>query len=197
MMSSSEARPGTYTLSTELRCRCPWDCQPFNVKGTVDQGFPEIAAGLAYWKPPSATTCCNSVYTWANGDLLRSFSLSGQNLQQGPDSNATEQGIPISISSFFDDANTGLVWAVVPPYGSDPHNDYDPKKNPDAIHEFVSGTLNVYNASALSQRWSYPLGGNYIVKFTPPLVANGKVYVVTVKNVNGTPSGPQIMVFGK
>jgi len=134
------------------------------VPNGLDAGFPEISAGLAFWK--------NAVYVWAGGDYLRSLSLSGVQLSIGPDqTTAQEQGVPISISSYFDDPNTGLVWAVVP--NGSPHSDSgDP-------HHFVSGQLRVYNASTLALIASYDIGGNYVLKFTPPVVANGKVYVVT------------------
>ena len=59
----------------------------FNVTGTLGQGFPEISAGLAYWR--------NSVYVWADGDHLRSFSLTGQPAASGPDTNMAEQGLSL------------------------------------------------------------------------------------------------------
>jgi hypothetical protein len=136
-------------------------------------------AGLAYWN--------GGVYTWGGGtgdfpDNLRSFALDGTQLANNASTtDLTYEGIPISISASFDDLTTGLVWAVVPTNSNgaitgDPHSE-DPTY-------FVSGQLQVYKASDLSLIHSYNLynlsGSTYnIVKFTPPLVANGKVYVVT------------------
>jgi hypothetical protein len=74
----------------------------------------------------------------------------------------------------------GLIWGVVPTTGGDPHSEHPT--------DFVSGQLRVYNATSLSLIQSYDLKGNYVVKFTPPLVANGKVYVVTASG--------KILVFG-
>jgi hypothetical protein len=138
----------------------------------LDGGSSDLDAGLAVWN--------HSVYTWGgSSDTLRAFSLPPAAIgtpfgSDGPDTDFAEQGIPISISANFDDPNTGLVWAVVPTTGTlDPHADGAP------MH-FVSGQLRVYNATTLNQIMpSYDLLGNNIVKFTPPVVANGKVYVVT------------------
>jgi hypothetical protein len=141
-------------------------------------------AGFAYWK--------GSVYTWGGGptsdgtgdtvDYLCAFTSGGVQVACNPSStDHAFQGVPISISASFDEATTGLVWAVVPTLNGDPTNG-DPHSGDPKY--FVTGQLQVYKASDLSLIHSYNLynlsGSTYnIMKFTPPLVVNGKVYVVT------------------
>ena len=91
---------------------------------------------------------------------------------------SNEQAATLSVSSNFE--TNGLVWAVRP--------DSD-------IHNFTTGTLRVYDATSLTRlnlliltNPDNPSLPEYAMKMTPPLVVNGRVYVVTMSK--------QILVYG-
>jgi hypothetical protein len=131
--------------------------------------------GFAYWN--------NKVYTWCSGDYLKARSFN--NLLSGiTDTLSTAgnlqgafqqgyQGANIAISS--SGATNGIVWATVP-------------DNPTTITDqtltslFHTGHLFAYDANTLAQL-TLPASSNlnalYYQKLTPPVIANGKVYVVT------------------
>jgi hypothetical protein len=156
---------------------------PFNVAGrSLLNAGPEISGGLAYWN--------RVIYTWAGGgettgDSLRSFNL--QDMTQHTFSSLIphgEQGAPISISANFD--TNGLIWAVFP-------------NADDASHTFNStGQLLVFNANDLTRYLPsipYDLNLDHVLKFTPPMVANGKVFIAT----GGQPEvniAPRLLVYG-
>ena len=137
---------------------------PICVAAVAASSGPSVFAGLSYWN--------NTIYTWPSSTNLRSYTITGSPVATGMETSAAEQGLPVSISASFDDANSGLLWSVVPDNG-DPHSNLG---DPD---HFVTGHLSVYNAYTLQLLQTYSLGTNNIMKFTPPLVANGRVYVVT------------------
>ena len=161
-------------------------------RGTLLTGNPEISGGLAYWQGNGS----GSLFVWSSGKQLQSFSLEGLNINTAtaPVGGVTgditpdgEQGAAISISSSFD--TNGLVWAIVP-------------KGADTTHTYgTRGTLQVYSAADLSFLKSYPLKtssdalGDYWIKFIPPIVANGKVFVTTGGQAPAIK--PRVLVFGQ
>jgi hypothetical protein len=116
---------------------------------------------------------------------LRSFSLQGTQIST-PDQNSItpngEQGVAISISSYFD--TNGLLWAVYP-------------NAADASHIQGTGQLLVYDPSSLSQYIkSYNLQGDYVLKFNAPMVANGKVFVATEGQPLAVPKiSPRLLIY--
>ena len=153
---------------------------PFNIApgGNLNTGGPEISGGLAYWN--------GTIYTWAQADKLSSFSLNGTSANT-PNSLYTprgEQGSALSISSNFD--TNGLLWAVYPDGDDASHNNNS------------TGQMLVYRASDLSFLATYDLTGDHFIKFTPPVVANGKVFVVTQGKWASSPAiPPRVLVYGQ
>lgn len=156
------------------------------------------------WTGPDAT----HVYIWAMQDNLREYTLdnNGQFSSQGlcfcpnwppgtdgpPDppcgvdhsqnqEPSTWGGGALSISSNGTASGTGLLWATYAPTGN-PNNQIDP------------GVLEAYDATSVTKPiWSSATNaardtsGSW-AKFTPPTIANGKVYVPTFSN--------QLVVYG-
>src|SRR5215467_383758 len=133
-------------------------------------------AGLAAWYGPSGW----NVYTWCSGDYLKRFSLS--NLLSpgawtcipfpvcpqaiGPDgASFTGGALALSGTGGYDSpGSNGVVWATYPD---------------DDVHGFTTGHLVAYDATSLSRLYTDALQGLRFQKFTPPVIANGKVYVAT------------------
>jgi hypothetical protein len=165
--------------SVNVNCSLKWS---FGVSDNgTDQGLP-IASGLAYWN--------GNVYTWAGGDHIRSFSLSPPPatiaIHGGSDLEFLgELGVPLTISSSFD--TNGLIWGVLPAASHSSH------------HPDSGGQLMVYDATNLNSKFTYDLkfpsdtAGDHFQKFTPVVVANGKVFVVTGGQPPAIP--PRILVY--
>lgn len=129
---------------------------------------------IVYWEGSEGPM----VYAWANKSGLQQYALTGgmlmakgMNGEKKPDHPA---GI-IVASSNGKMAGTGIVWASVPVLG-------------DAWHGTAKGALYAFDASDVSKPslWNSALdpkddAGNF-AKFSPPTVANGKVYLATFSN---------------
>jgi len=156
----------------------------------------------AVWEGPDAT----HVYVWGSSDYLRDYALDanghftthgvcfcapGWTLSDGtktytvdvpdppcavPSSESPEyaQGLPggvVAVSSNGKEPGTGIVWATRPNAGG-------------AVAKSVPGTLEAFDATFLrSPIWTSGADpkdapGNW-AKFTPPTIANGKVYLPT------------------
>ena len=146
-----------------------------------------ISPGLAYWN--------GKVFTWGGfNDNLRSFSP-GSAPCSAPRSAASlaavtppsELGAAISISSNFD--QDGLLWAYYPNSGS---------------HRFDgTGLLLVYDPLVItnipgpdngpSYIHAYDLLGDRVIKFSAPMVANGRVFMATQGQPPSTK--PRILVY--
>ncbi|MEO7718271.1 MAG: RICIN domain-containing protein, partial [Capsulimonas sp.] len=125
------------------------------------------------------------IYVWGENDYLRAFSFNGGTFNTTATSKSTmlapqiNSGMPggfLSISAKGTTAGTGIVWAAAP---------YDG----DAQHNTVTGILRAFDANDLSKElWNSNQNsardalGN-LAKYTPPTVANGKVYAATFSNV--------------
>ena len=78
----------------------------------------------------------------------------------------------LALSASGNSLDTGIVWVS---------HFHDPEKGPDATFEIHEGVLEAFDAANLNLLWSSEgkpddrLG--YFQKFTPPTVANGKVYL--------------------
>ena len=113
----------------------------------------------------------NTVYFRADGDMLKAYSLSDL-LSSAPPLKTTEAySGRISVSA--NGSDSGIVWSL----------------NTSAVRDGIGistgpAVLNAYDAVSLSQLYSSAWAGNQgnpggAVKFTSPVVANGKVYVGT------------------
>jgi hypothetical protein len=122
------------------------------------------------------------VYAWPSGGQLYAYSLAnGQlSLKSMVGLKAGHPGGTVTISSNGTMPNTGIAWATIARTG-------------DSWHGTAIGTLFAYDATDVSKElWNSDdvdanNMGNY-AKFSPPVVANGKVYVASFSG--------KIMVFG-
>jgi hypothetical protein len=177
-------------------------------KKSCDDGVPEawIYGTPVSWAGADGT----HVYVWADADYLREFLLDGNgNLKDSGDlcwcdpwvvdANGTlsvnvsdpncasphtegmvaggslSAGGALAVSSYGKTAGTGILWATYSQSG-------------DALHGPVPGVLAAFDASNVSDPiWISTANasrdglGNW-GKFSPPTVANGKVYVATLSN---------------
>lgn len=134
-----------------------------------------ILGGPAYWDGPEGPL----VYLWSEADFLKAFRFNGRTLDpvayaKGDVASTGSPGGSLTVSANGSKAGTGIVWAMLTARGS-------------ANHGNAPGILRAYNAETLTELWDSEqdpardrLGT--LVKFVPPVVANGRVYAVTYDN---------------
>ena len=142
-------------------------------------------AGPAYWNGPSGP----ALFLWCETDFPKAFRFDGRLLEATPylKGKVASHGSPggaLTASSHGAKPGTGVLWATVS-YGRS------------ADHGNAPGVLHAFNAENLVELWNSEqrpkrdrLGT--LVKFVPPTVVNGKVYVPNYDNavnVYGLPSG--------
>jgi len=141
-----------------------------------------VMGGPVYW---NSTTAGPLVYNWSEDDVLKAYQLSGGRLLTSPYGHgfAKSPGHPggsLTVSANGSTANTGIVWASIP-------------TSRDAKHGLAPGMLRAYNAETLEEIWTSELNATRdrtgtIMKFVPPVVANGKVFIPNHNN--------QVIVYG-
>ena len=128
-----------------------------------------------YWNSPNNGPV---IYFWGPDDFLKAYKFVNGLFQTTPVSQGTIQGtagysnsMPLSLSANGSQSGTGIVWATAP-LG-------------DASEQTVTGIVRAFDATDLgNELWDSNQNpgrdalGNY-AKFTPPTIANGKVYVPT------------------
>jgi hypothetical protein len=130
-----------------------------------------VMGGPVYWNSPSAGPL---VYNWSEQDVLLAYRFSNGRLVTPPyaQGHVVSPGHPggsLTVSARGSAANTGIIWASMP-------------TSRDAKHSLAAGTLRAFNAETLAEIWnsnqvaSRDRVGN-LMKFVPPVVANGKVYL--------------------
>ena len=146
-----------------------------------------------YWESPEHGPL---VYVWYEESHLEAFKVVNGAFENNIDPNtgllvpftqstmAVPPGMPggvLSVSSNGTAPGSGIVWATAP-------------YNADAHVNTVAGILRAFDASDLSRElWNSKQNaerddaGNF-AKFTPPTIANGKVYLATFSN--------QLLVYG-
>ncbi len=125
-----------------------------SIRGVVTRVF----CALAYYN--------GSVYVQGTGGSLMRFSLTNGKLSTTPVAHAVHvYGFPGATPVISGNGNSnGIVWMIEP-------------GNPAELHALDATTLaEIYNSNASGVRDQPTAHG---VKFTPPVVANGKVYVAT------------------
>ena len=134
-----------------------------------------VMGGPVFWNSPSAGPL---VYNWAEDDVLVAYRLSGGQLSppyaQGQIRSPGHPGGSLTLSANRSAANTGIVWASIPSYES-------------AKHILTAGTLRAYHAESLQEIWTSDQNAardhvGTFIKFVPPVVANGKVYMASHDN---------------
>jgi hypothetical protein len=133
-----------------------------------------ISSGAGLWSMPAYWN--GQIYLWGNGGSLEAYSLTNDMLSQSPTSKSAETSqFPGSTPAVSSNGTTnGIVWAV----------------ETDAYTSSGPAILRAYNATNVS---NLLYGSNLTsgrdtlgpaVKFVVPVVANGKVYVGTQKEVD-------------
>jgi hypothetical protein len=138
----------------------------------IGVGAGEIHGGPIAWALPGAT----QVYTWAEQDALRAYSISGQQLQPMGAGDVSGVAWPgggnMSLSASGTTPGTGIVWANMAATAG---------ANNGMV---VPGVLRAADATSLaelydsSQNSTRDSCGSY-AKFSTPTVANGKVYLAS------------------
>jgi hypothetical protein len=155
------------------------DVQEFQAATNVYMGAP------IYWNSPNNGPV---IYMWGPFDYLKAYKLENGSFQTPPVSQSKIRGTPgysnsapLSLSADDGQAGSGIVWAASAYSG-------------DANQQIVNGILRAFDATDLStELWDSKQNaarddvGNY-VKFSPPTIVNGKVYLASFSN--------QLLVYG-
>ena len=120
-----------------------------------------------------------NIYLWCEADFLKGFRLGDRRLETTPFAKGTivNRGSPggtLTVSSDGKQPGTGIVWAT--------HTN-----NKSADHGNAPGVLRAFDAETLQELWNSEqkpkrdrLGT--LVKFVPPLVVAGKIYIPNYDN---------------
>jgi len=134
-----------------------------------------VMGGPVFW---NSSRLGPLVFNWSESDVLVAYGLSNGKLTtpvaHGAVLSPGHPGGSLTISANGSTTNTGIVWAYIPTYE-------------DAKHRLTAGTLRAYHAETLQEIWNSDQNADRdhvgtMIKFVPPLVANGKVYMPTHDN---------------
>lgn len=176
---------GKYTSDPSLRCNTPEENRT-DIDHVVQETAPGFIPGLfmapTYWLAPNGQ---QYIYlSGANpgsgrGDAVKAFQLNNGLLTLTPSSQTAETfgypGAGLSVSSNGNQPGSGILWALQP--GPCPRGGCTPS-GPGILHAYDATNLGheLYNSTQNPARDA--MTTNY-VKFTLPVVANGKVYIGT------------------
>jgi outer membrane protein assembly factor BamB len=153
----------------------------------VDVGDGDAASAhihsMAFWN--------DRLYLWPENHGLKVFALAGNQVDPAPVARFDEiktlhPGGLVTISASGNSPGSGVVWATLGTAG-------------DAWHNIATGTLVALDATTGAKLWDSTMVpadtlGNF-AKWSPPIVANGKVYVTTFAKVNAS-SPAYLRVYG-
>ncbi|MFM2124694.1 MAG: hypothetical protein RL328_1145 [Acidobacteriota bacterium] len=136
--------------------------------------------GTAFWSHPGAANGDGTLYVWDKKDVLRAYPFSQQRFDTNP-SSASSPSLKTLLSSGptlsanGSDLATGIVWAVTI------DSEDQAAQQPGTLRAFLATDVSreLYNSQTEKSR---DQSGNF-TKFSPPVVANGKVYVVSQSGV--------------
>jgi FKBP-type peptidyl-prolyl cis-trans isomerase/outer membrane protein assembly factor BamB len=171
-----------YLLDAEhLGGQSPGDIQIAQEVQAVDATIRPILThhmhnGIPVWKGPQGL----NAYVWGENDFLRIFRFDPAAQKFAVPAAATgsilaPSGMPggmMTLSANGSQPGTGILWASLPRVG-------------DANQMTVPGVLYAFNAENLSLLWSSNSPGDDPLNFakgSPPIVANGKVYLASISN---------------
>jgi hypothetical protein len=130
-----------------------------------------IFGGPVVWKSATAGPL---VFNWSTRDVLKAFHFNGATLDPVPYArgSAVSPGHPggvLSVSANGNTARTGIVWASMP-------------TSQDGMHGLVAGIVRAYDAETLRELWNTEQNPardriGTLMKFVPPVVVNGKLYM--------------------
>jgi len=134
-----------------------------------------VLAGPAYWEGPMG----QSLFVRNEAGVLEMLRFKGESLDAAVAAKGTvaSHGSPggaITVSSNGASAGSGIVWATV-------------GTSKGADHGNADGTLYAFNAETLAELWNSEINAQRdrmgtLVKFVPPVVVDGKVYVASYDN---------------
>ena len=134
-----------------------------------------ILAGPAFWDGPAGHT----LYLWCEADVLKAYRWEGERLAPTPAAKGVvgSRGSPggaLTVSADGKKSGTGIVWGTLTLSRS-------------ADHGNAAGVLRAFDAESLQELWNSEqqpkrdrLGT--LVKFVPPAVIAGRVYVPNYDN---------------
>ena len=166
---------------TKLGGQAPGDIQIPQVVQAVDATVrPTISHHMHNAIPAWRSSQGMNVYVWGESDFLRIFRLNDSTKKFDVPAVATASILPpsgmpggmMTISADGSRDGTGILWAAVPRAG-------------DANQMTVPGDVYAFNAENLDLLWSSSGAGEDPLNFakgSPPIVANGKVYVASISN---------------
>jgi hypothetical protein len=154
-----------------------------NNDNQIVQSFQASSSGRmngspVYWNSPAHGPV---IYLWPASDPLKAFRLSGGLFDTVPVGQSTAlaaSGMPggmLSLSAFGSTAGTGILWAAISRVG-------------DANNQTQPGILRAYDANDVTRElWNSEQDAardrlTTFSKFSPPTIANGKVFVPTFSN---------------
>ncbi len=163
----------------KLQAGNPHLIQSFRSVPANAAGWNHIMGGPVIWDRSSAGGPL-TIYHWGESDYLRSYDFNGQtfdtqNAKRGRFYINQHPGGILSLSSNGAQSGTGIVWALGSQLGN-------------AVSASKQGILLAYDASDVSKPvlWTSRMenvdDSMAFAKFTPPTIANGKVYVATFSN---------------
>ena len=167
--------------TTNLGKQVPGDIQISQVVQAVDATIRPMLAHhmhniVPIWKGPQGI----NAYIWGESDFPRVYRFDpGSHKFTTPaaavGSTLSPPGMPggmMTLSAHSSHSGTGIVWAALPRIG-------------DANQMTVPGALYALDAEDLSLLWSSSAAGDDPLNFakgSPPIVANGKVYLPSISN---------------
>ncbi len=140
-----------------------------------------VMGGPVFWNAPGTGPV---IYNWSEDDVLRAFRLSGGRLTttylQGQVVSPGHPGGSLTVSANGSAPGSGIVWASMP-------------TSQDGVHGLVAGVLRAFNAETLQEIWNSEQNISRdrvgtLMKFVPPVVANGRVFLPNQNN--------QVAVYG-
>ncbi len=141
----------------------------------IENNGGRLLAGTAYW----GTAAGGRLYLWCEADFLKAYRFDGNRLSTAPvaKGNVGSHGSPggaLTVSADGNKPGTGVVWATL-------------TVNRSADHGNAAGVLRAFDAETLEELWNSEQQAKRdrlgtLVKFTPPTVINGKVYVPNYDN---------------
>jgi hypothetical protein len=130
-----------------------------------------VMGGAVYW---NSANLGPMVYNWSEDDALKSYRFSGGRLalpahSQGLVISPGHPGGSLTLSANGNASSSGIVWSSMP-------------ATEDAIHGLKAGVLRAFNAETLAEIWSSERNASRdragtLMKFLPPVVVNGRVFL--------------------
>lgn len=141
-----------------------------------DAGNGHVMGGPVFW---DSATLGPMIYHWAEDDVLKAYRFSGGRVAlphdfEGPILSPGHPGGSLTVSANGSQPGTGIIWSSMP-------------TNQDGIHGLVAGILRAFDAESLNQIWNSDQNAardrvGTLMKFVPPVVVNGRVYMPSHDN---------------